>query len=74
MFVHAQIFGGLELSSLPEVFSWIQHATLFDTGSQLRFERNGDKAAFIAASGGSSSSHWGPPGRGGRGSRGKHDS
>jgi hypothetical protein len=32
-FVHAQILGGSDLSSLLEDFSRIQSATLFDTGS-----------------------------------------
>jgi hypothetical protein len=61
--VRTQILGGSNLPSLPEVFSRIQCATLSDHDSQLSYERNGDRAAFVAASSGSGSF------RGGRGFR-----
>jgi hypothetical protein len=72
--VCAQILGGSELPSLLEGFSRIQGTTLSDTGSQLSFECNGDRAAFIAALGGSSSSRGGLGDKGGRASHGGHDS
>jgi hypothetical protein len=70
--VRAQILGGSDLPSLPEVFSQIQRATLFDHGPVLNSERDGDRVAFI--DGGSSSCCGGRVGRGGRGFHGGHDS
>jgi hypothetical protein len=71
--VCAQILGGSDLLSLREVFSRIQHATLSDHGLALNFECEGDRATFIAARGGSTSSR-GRVSRGGRGFRGGRDS
>jgi hypothetical protein len=72
--VRAQILGGSNLPSLPEVFSRIQRATLSDHGLALNSDRNGDRAAFIVARGGSGSSRGGRVSRGGRGFRGGRDS
>ena len=56
--VCVQILGGSKLPSLPEVFSWIQRATLIDHDSQISYECTGEYAAFIAAHG-SYGSSWG---------------
>lgn len=72
--VRAQILGSSDLPSLPEVFSRIQRATLSDHGPVLNSDREGDRAAFIAARGGSGSSRGGRVSRGGRGFRGGRDS
>jgi hypothetical protein len=71
--VRAQILGGSDLPLLSEVFSRLQRATITDHGSLLSADRNGDRAAFIAARGGYGSSRGGRGGRGGRGFRGGRD-
>lgn len=72
--VRAQILGSSDLPSLPEVFSHIQRATLSNHGPVLNPDREGDRATFIAARGGSSSSRGGRVSRGGLGFCGGRDS
>jgi hypothetical protein len=68
--VRAQILGSSNLPSFRKVFPRIQRDTLSDHGPALNSERDGDRAAFIAARGGSGSSHGGCVDRGGCGFRG----
>jgi hypothetical protein len=72
--VCAQILGCFDLPSLPEAFSQIQCTTLFDLGSQLSFERTGERAAFVAAHGSSGSVCGGCGSRGECSFRGGRDS
>ena len=57
--VRAQILGGSNLPSLPEVFSRIQCANLFYHGFLLSYERIGERAAFVTTHGSSTSYHGG---------------
>jgi hypothetical protein len=70
----AQMLGGSDIPSLPEVFSRIQQATLLDNGSQISTDCSGDSYAFLASRGSSGSSLGGRGGCGGHSSRGGSDS
>lgn len=53
-FVRAQVLGGSDIPSLPEVFSRIQRVTLLDNSTHISIDRSsGDCSSFLASHGSS---------------------